>query len=126
MKKTLGFLVALLIAAPAFANQEVTGHACDSIYRSLLLMDITSDNIANINTTRTPEGGPYKPASLVCNDQTCNVTKESKSILKYEPDNIDANEDGYVAYPEMDLMTEMANMIVATQQYEEALPGCQR
>lgn len=47
---------------------------------------------ANINTTRTPEGGPYRK-------KNCEVKESSKILTKYEPNHPDANEDGYVSYP---------------------------
>jgi flagellar basal-body rod protein FlgC len=104
-------------------------------------MNTISSNIANINTTRTPEGGPYrrkdvvfeaipdarsfgevllnKPQRDVARVQVTDVAIDQKApLLKYEPDHPDANEDGYVAYPNINLMEEMANMIQATRAYE--------
>lgn len=104
-------------------------------------MNTISSNIANINTTRTPEGGPYRRKDVVFeaipeaksfgeilmsqpdrNLQRVQVTDvavdRSAPLLKYEPDHPDANEQGYVAYPNINLMEEMANMIQATRAYE--------
>lgn len=104
-------------------------------------MNTISSNIANINTTRTPEGGPYRrkdvilesipdarsfgeilttqPQKDVSRVQVTDVTVDRKApLMKYEPDHPDANEDGYVAYPNINLMEEMANMIQATRSYE--------
>ena len=104
-------------------------------------MNTISSNIANINTTRTPEGGPYRRKDVVFeaipeaktfgevlhtlperNVQRVQVTDvhvdRGAPLLKYEPDHPDANADGYVAYPNINLMEEMANMIQATRSYE--------
>ena len=104
-------------------------------------MNTISSNIANINTTRTPEGGPYRRKSVVLDSmpeaktfgeiltslpereihrvQVTDIHVDRKApLLKYEPDHPDANPDGYVAYPNINLMTEMADMIQATRAYE--------
>lgn len=104
-------------------------------------MNTISSNIANINTTRTPEGGPYRrkdvifeampeaksfgeilttqPQKDVARVQVSDVLVDRKApILKYEPDHPDADENGYVAYPNINLMEEMANMIMASRAYE--------
>ena len=104
-------------------------------------MNTISSNIANINTTQTPEGGPYRRKDVVFeaipeaktfgevlhtlperNIQRVQVTDvhvdRKAPLLKYEPDHPDANPEGYVAYPNINLMEEMANMIQATRAYE--------
>ena len=104
-------------------------------------MNTISSNIANVNTTRTPEGGPYRRKDAVFEAipeqrtfgeilidkgdrnlqrvQVSDIEVDTKApLLKYEPDHPDANEDGYVAYPNINLMEEMANMIQATRSYE--------
>ena len=104
-------------------------------------LNTISSNIANINTTRTPEGGPYRRKDVVFESmpetknfgeiltdanrknlervQVTDVLVDRKApILKYDPNNVDANEDGYVAYPNINLMEEMTNMIQATRSYE--------
>lgn len=103
-------------------------------------MNTISSNIANIHTTRTPEGGPYRRKDIVFTaipeqrkfgevldsyQQKLNRVQvddikvdEKAPLLKYEPDHPDANAEGYVAYPNINLMMEMANMIQATRAYE--------
>ncbi|HAW50656.1 TPA: flagellar basal body rod protein FlgC [bacterium] len=108
-----------------------------------LRMDIISLNIANINTTRTPEGGPYRrkvpifaprapqplfnipfvrlPVSVTPGDGVRVLRIEEDATppkLKYEPGHPDADKDGYVAYPNINLATEMINLITATRAYE--------
>ena len=103
-------------------------------------MGAISSNIANAQTTRTPEGGliERKRLSLVLSlreslfqiflgeiDQygqkvhaTEVISSNAPPILKYEPDHPDANEQGYVAYPNINVMKEMSDMISASRNYE--------
>lgn len=113
-----------------------------------LRMNTIQSNIANINTTRSPEGGPYRRKDVVFesmpearnfgelvtmppNDnlqrvQVTDVHVDEKGVdLRYEPDHPDANEEGYVAYPKINLMEEMANMIQATRSYEANVSAVQ-
>lgn len=106
-----------------------------------LRMNTISSNIANINTTRTPEGGPYRRKDVIFesmpetrnfgevltslpdrNIERVQVTDvhvdRGAPLMKYEPNHPDANKDGYVAYPNVNLMEEMTNMIQATRSYE--------
>ena len=61
-------------------------------------------NFMNLKTTRTPEGGPYKP--WVCKQGDCRKSTKAP-ILKYERDHPDADENGMVAYPNTSLEEEM-------------------
>ncbi len=110
-------------------------------------MNAISSNIANVNTTRAPEGGPYRRKDVVLESmadvksfnqilsgeqekfqrvQVTDVISDTKApLLKYEPDHPDANEEGFVAYPNINLMEEMANMIQATRAYEANVSAIQ-
>lgn len=112
-------------------------------------MNTIASNIANINTTQTPEGGPYRrkdvvfeampdaknfgeiisssdPAGSFQRVQVTDVLSDRKApLLKYEPDHPDANQDGYVAYPNINLMEEMTNMIQASRSYEANVTALQ-
>ena len=104
-------------------------------------MAAISSNVANVQTTRTAEGGPYRrkevvfgsaPIENVFSDTldgilenkaegvyaTEIVSSNKPPILKYEPDHPDANEQGYVAYPDINTMEEMADMIATSRSYE--------
>lgn len=102
-------------------------------------MNAISSNIANAQTTRTAEGGPYRPKEVVFGSEPARETfsevlegelsgetvhatevinSDKPPILKYDPNHPDANKDGYVAYPNINVMAEMANMISATRAYE--------
>lgn len=111
-------------------------------------MNTISSNIANINTTKTPEGGPYRRKDVVFESmpdarnfgemittrpdeniqrvQVTDVLVDRKApLLKYEPNSPHADENGYVAYPNINLMEEMANMIQATRAYEANVSAIQ-
>lgn len=106
-----------------------------------LRMDVISENIANASTTRTQKGGAYRRKTVVFSEQdstsfdhilngylgyykpngvkvTQVVEDPSDLRLVYEPDNPDANEEGYVEYPNVDTVTEMTNLIDSSRAYE--------
>ena len=103
--------------------------------------DIIAENVANVNTTRTENGTPYrrKIVTFAEKDTTdfremlsraCSygkngvkVTKvmedtSSDYIMKYDPAHPDADENGYVSYPNVNIVTEMTNLIDASRGYE--------
>ena len=104
--------------------------------------DIIAENIANVNTTSTESGGPYRRKivtfqekdvtpfsqyfSASKNKAVGNGVKISKVsedyetdfIMEYDPSNPDADENGYVSYPNVNTVTEMTNLIDATRAYE--------
>ena len=108
-----------------------------------------SSNMANVNTTRTPEGGPYRRKDVVFSAMTdtksfgdvmgvddpkadfqrvqvTDIVYDQKApILKYDPTHPDANEEGYVAYPNINIMEEMTNMIQAQRAYEANVQAIQ-
>lgn len=108
-----------------------------------LRMDVISNNIANANTTRTIEGGPYIRQRVVFSprfDATpsfapllSTMTPEGLPLgvrvtsiqndptpphMVYDPGHPDANAEGYVAYPNVNVVNEMVDMISATRAYE--------
>ncbi len=109
-----------------------------------LRMNLISANLANVNTTRTPQGGPYRRQEVVFAAQpktssfrdvlrsrqekhladvrAVNVFDDPRPpVLKYDPHHPDADEKGYVALPNVNLMEEMVNMMSATRSYEANL-----
>ena len=102
-------------------------------------LELISSNLANINTTRTAEGGPYQRKDVVfkaaqtsfrsiLDDELAGKTpgvsvdriyKDPRPFsLKFEPNHPDADASGYVAYPNINLIEEMVNMISATRSFE--------
>ena len=125
----MGFLDALRASASGLTAQRVR-------------MKLISSNLANMHTTRTPEGGPYqrrepifsaaspRKASFqdildarqqgeVVEVQTVGVVKDGREpIMKYEPDHPDADENGFVAMPNISVTEEMVNLVSASRSYE--------
>ena len=94
-----------------------------------LRMDVVSNNIANVDTTRTPTGGPYRRRFVVFEpilDEdiprgvkvSAVLADNSPPRLVYDPSHPDANAAGYVAYPNIDIVTEMVDLMGATRAYE--------
>ncbi|TKX31366.1 flagellar basal body rod protein FlgC [Campylobacter aviculae] len=122
-------------------------------------MNVISSNIANANTTRTAEGGPYRRREVIfkatdfdklLNEQISKdnnflkyenplndpsspeeakpaiqsvvvdkVVRDDKDFrMKYDPSHPDANAEGYVAYPNVNPVIEMADLIEATRAYQ--------
>ena len=70
--------------------------------------------------------GVNSPKADVQRVQVTDILSDRKApLLKYEPDHPDANEEGYVAYPNINLMEEMTNMIQATRSYEANVSAMQ-
>lgn len=93
-------------------------------------MDIISSNVANAKTTRTENGGAYvrKVATFEENYdeklgmlgvKTVSIEEDNSPLRKlYEPNHPDADEEGYVEYPNVDLLVEMSDLIAASRSYE--------
>ncbi len=104
-------------------------------------LNIISMNMANANTTRTPDGGPYRRKSISLesspvyspfdNAMQDARNRELKGVtvrgivadnrpfrMSYEPGHPDANEQGYVAYPDINVVEEMTNMMNTQRSYE--------
>jgi flagellar basal-body rod protein FlgC len=102
--------------------------------------ELLVENMANAETTRTPEGGPYRrkdvvfesgsveaPFSSVFSSQlgastgvtvSDIVTDDSEPELRYLPGHPDANPDGYVAFPKMNPAEDMVDLMGSSRSYE--------
>ena len=95
-----------------------------------LRLDVISSNIANARTTRTEEGGAYVRKIAVFAEnydsklgmlgvKVTEIKRDSSDMrLEYDPSHPDANEEGYVEYPNVDLLVEMSDLISASRAYE--------
>ncbi len=105
-------------------------------------MDTIAENIANVNTTRTEDGTPYrrkivsfeeKNTSPTFSDALKRATEfrgdgvkvvrvaedtTTDFIMEYDPAHPDADENGYVLYPNVNTVTEMTNLIDSSRAYE--------
>lgn len=95
-----------------------------------LRLDVISSNIANSRTTRTEDGGAYVRKTAIFSENydkklgllgvKATKVEEDKSPLKreYDPSHPDADDEGYVEYPNVDLLVEMSDLISASRAYE--------
>ncbi|HEY8391180.1 MAG TPA: flagellar basal body rod protein FlgC [Capillibacterium sp.] len=98
-----------------------------------LRLDLIASNIANANTTRTPEGGPYRRKVPVFAEELEQAAGSymlsgvrvlaiaddpSPFRMVYDPAHPDANADGYVLYPNVNIVNEMVNLMEAGRAYE--------
>ena len=108
-----------------------------------LRLDVISENIANANTTRTKEGGPYVRKNVIFTEKVSTadsfgevlnrtisgigngvkvtaITKDTDTDMNlvYEPSHPDAYENGYVLYPNVNIVTEMTDLIDASRAFE--------
>jgi len=129
----MGFFSALHASASALTAQR-------------LRMDVISENIANVNTTRTEDGTPYRRKTVIFEAMNGNtpfstyLSNASKKLIGsrssggvrvtaivedqtpfksvYDPGHPDADENGMVQMPNVDVVTEMVNLISASRAYE--------
>ena len=101
-----------------------------------LRMNVIAENIANAETTRTPEGGPYRRREVVLAEGSTPVatgsaapigggvqalgvvTDQGPDRVVFDPSHPDANAEGYVRMPNVDLPSEMVDLMTATRAYE--------
>ena len=111
-------------------------------------MNLISSNLANANTTRTPEGGPYKRKDAVfsaaplensfgraldgATGQQIRQVQVSRIVedqnpprIQYDPSHPDADPQGYVAMPNVNVIEEMADMLTASRAYEANVTAVQ-
>lgn len=112
-------------------------------------MNLISSNLANANTTRTPEGGPYKRKDAVfsatapvqsafsrtLDDAAAQQVREvqvsqivedqNPPRMQFDPTHPDADTQGFVAMPNVSVIEEMADMINATRAYEANVTAVQ-
>lgn len=104
-------------------------------------MNIISMNMANVNTTRTEQGGPYTRKITIHEAvpfkdelkraRLTQVTEAERGVnvnqitdsndpyrIVYDPGHPDADENGYVKYPNVNTVTEMVNMVTAVRAYQ--------
>ncbi|MGX7023564.1 flagellar basal body rod protein FlgC [Vagococcus hydrophili] len=96
-------------------------------------LDTISTNIANVNTTRTEEGGPYKRKTVTFQEslkkesdkgnksfgvKTTGIRVDEDVRTVYQPEHPDADEAGYLELPNVNLSDEMLNMMNTLRTYE--------
>ena len=124
----MDFFTAMEVSASGLATQRTR-------------MNVASSNLANVNTTAGPDGQPYQRLQVVVQSQQIDgkisghlaggfassvraaqvseiVPDAEAPQWEYDPGHPDANEEGYVAYPNINSIEEMVDMITASRAYE--------
>lgn len=106
-----------------------------------LRMDVISQNIANVNTTRDENGNPYRRKAVVFSEKdstpfqevfmktagvagsgvkVTQIVEDGKTAMRkvYDPSHPDADDTGYVTYPNVNIVQEMTDLIDASRSYE--------
>jgi flagellar basal-body rod protein FlgC len=132
----MGFMESLSISASGMTAER-------------LRMDVIANNIANANTTRTADGGPYRRQQVLFNSggnsfsdmlagamgnqsadlhgvNVVGIVPDSTPFKQvYDPGHPDANAQGYVSMPNVDTVTEMVDMMGAQRAYEADVAATQ-
>jgi flagellar basal-body rod protein FlgC len=124
-----------------FTSLEISGSALSAERQRA---EVVAANMANAETTRTPEGGPYRRKEVVFSSSPVNsfrmllvnsggesgllgtspvrvsqvVDDPAPPILRYDPGNPDANGEGYVAYPNINPVQEMTDLMDSVRAYQ--------
>lgn len=98
-------------------------------------LDVIAENLANVNTTRTAQGGPYKRKSVIMEAtpqddfasylgspeqvEVVQISEDSKGLRpELDPGHPDADKDGMVLYPNINPVSEMVHLMLASRAYE--------
>lgn len=119
-----------------FTTFQICGSALKA---NRIRLNTISSNLANVETTSTPEGGPYKKKSVYFESKPLSFKDQLDSNLQngaqgvevtkiiedqeppqkvYNPSHPDANEEGYVELPNVSVLKEMVDMMSATRAYQ--------
>ena len=119
---------------------DVADIAASGLAAQRARLAVTASNLANAETTRTPAGGPYRRLDPVFSAeklsphfansldralQTVEVERVAEDprapIQRYQPGHPDADENGFVSLPHVEVVEEIANMIAAARSFQANL-----
>jgi flagellar basal-body rod protein FlgC len=105
--------------------------AASGLTAQRLRMDVAASNIANAQSTRTADGGPYQAESVVFTPEPMGAGAEARGVAAlaivtpnqttnrvYDPTSPDADAQGFVSYPDVDIASQMADMMGAARSYQ--------
>ncbi|MGI6307402.1 MAG: flagellar basal body rod protein FlgC [Dethiobacteria bacterium] len=117
-----------------FRSFQISGSALTA---EKLRIDVVAGNLANMQTTRTAAGGAYRRKTVVFSTRLDRAVSQVPPAFRgrgvqvaalvedphpprqeYDPEHPDADEQGFVAYPNIDLAKEMTDLITASRAYE--------
>ena len=122
--------------------------AASGLTAQRLRMDVTAENLANAQTTRTPEGGPYRRKTVLLREagggfagqlagvvgaanppegvEAAGIVPDTTPLRRvYDPGHPDADADGYVLMPNVNPVTEMVDLIDSSRAYEANVTALQ-
>jgi len=110
--------------------------SASGLYAQRKRMDVIASNLANIETTHTPKGGPYRRKMVVMSTRPVqdfnkvlalqaegvkidDIVEDKSPFRKvYDPGHPDADKEGYLLKPNVDLVVEITNMLMARRAFE--------
>lgn len=122
-----------------FGSLRISGSA---LFAQRLRMDVIANNVANVNSTRGEDGQPYRRQSVVFREQAVgasfdnilgkatgkteaggvevtDIHRDTSAPRKvHEPTHPDADDEGYIYLPNVDVTTEMTDLVSATRAYQ--------
>ena len=114
--------------------EQISSIAASGMAAQRLRVQLVAANVANSETTRTPEGGPFRRKDAVFQVASLGKTSDGMDltgvqvsgilastepfITRYEPNHPDADADGIVQYPNIDPTAEMVNLTEATRAFD--------
>ena len=121
-------------------------HSASALMAQRLRMDVIANNVANMNTTRTASGGPYRRQVVLFREQgsavpfrdflgaatgrgrrgggveVARVQEQNEPARRvHDPSHPDADEEGFVLLPNIDIVTEMTDLVSARRAYEASV-----
>jgi len=98
-------------------------------------MNVVASNMANVHSTRTDEGGPYRRKDVLFSAETVQSDSDTLTGVRivdvvadstpfrtvYDPGHPDADKDGYVSMPNINIIEEMVNIMMASRAYEASV-----
>jgi len=109
---------------------DTIGIAASGLTAQRLRMDVAAANIANADSTRTAAGGPYRPESVVFRPMSVGPGAAAPGVSAvaietpnrpparvYDPGSPDADAQGFVSYPDVDVASQMADIMGAARAY---------
>ncbi|RUO59035.1 flagellar basal body rod protein FlgC [Pseudidiomarina insulisalsae] len=106
-----------------FSILDISGSALSAQSKR---MNVAASNLANANSVAGPDGLPYKARQVVFEQQMATggvtvrevQTSTAPARMSYDPGHPLANDEGYVAMPNVDPVAEMVDMIAASRSYQ--------
>ncbi len=122
-----------------FGSLKIAG---SSLFAQRLRMDVIANNVANVNSTRGEDGEPYRRQAVVFREQSASASfnnilgratgmteaggvevteihRDTSAPRKvHDPAHPDADEEGYIYLPNVDVVTEMTDLVSATRAYQ--------